>query len=277
MSLRRFAVLPVLAVLSLSACSVHDTLRTQTASRAAAPAWMIKREIAADPFSLTVFERMHEREAPATIYIEGDNISTLISETPQMPVALKLATKDSSANVVSIARPCQYSGMLEPEKSCGAPWTTDKKYSGEVLDSYNMAIDEIIARYDIEGIHLVGHSGGAAIAALLATQRDDVLSLRTVAGTMDTDLARQLRGKEPYAESLNPKDIAFKLRKLPQKHFTSARDYITPPALLESFLSAMGNTSCAEHMVVNGVTYDMWWENKWATLLKDPPACKSNF
>ena len=37
----------------------------------------------------------------------------------------------------------------------------------------------------IKGIHLIGYSGGGAIAVLTASRREDVLSVRTIAANLD--------------------------------------------------------------------------------------------
>ena len=88
------------ALAVLAGCGTSSlTMRHEVAERLATPAWMIERRIPAAPFSLTAYERMHERFAPANIYIEGDGLAWLskrqksLNPTPMNPVALHLATQ----------------------------------------------------------------------------------------------------------------------------------------------------------------------------------------
>ncbi len=270
------AVLAIITAFFLSSCtSVGIEDRTQIADRFAGPAWMNKRVIAADPFALTVFERIHKRHAPATIYIEGDNVKFSNNPTPYNPVGLALASLDKSNNVISMARPCQYSAMLDRSKTCWIAETWEHKFSKEVIQSYQIAINEIINRYDIEGIHLIGYAGGATIAAALAASRKDVLSLRTIAGNLDTDLYTKNHELNAFNNAMNPTKFAAKLRNTPQIHFIGEQDEIISPALLRNFMKAMGRSSCASYELVEGATYDKNWSEKWPELLAKEPSCRN--
>ncbi len=174
----------------LSACSGTDTIiRQEVANRLASPAWMVKREIEAGPFALTAYERMHERGEAANVYIEGNGetvvTSATMNPTPENPVALHLATHDKADNLVWLARPCQYSSTFSTDESCTAAHWGAEKFSPEIINAYNTALNDIKARYSIREFNLIGFDGGAVIAAMLADQRKDVVSLRSVAGTLD--------------------------------------------------------------------------------------------
>lgn len=268
------------AALTLAACGNATYYAHEVAQRLANPAWMIERAIPAGPFALTAFERMHQRHAPATLYIEGDgpirHDSTPFAEdaTPFNPVALHLATRDRAQNVAYLARPCQYTGLLNKEQDCSAVYGPSQRFSPIVVGAYDTALDDIKRRYNIDGFHLVGYGGGAAVAAVLAAQRGDILSLRTVAGTLDIDAVAAIDKLPLTRESLNPTAFAGALSRMPQVHFIGGQDRHTPPAVLHSYLQALGESNCVQYELIQEAGHDESWVDKWPDLLKHVPACR---
>lgn len=266
--------------LSLAGCTTPDLLRKETAKRIAGPAWMIERQIPAGQFSLTLFERMHERSAPANIYI-GDDGNAIRTDyfksrnpTPENPVALHLAALDKSDNVVYIARPCQYSELVSKDDDCEKTYWNDKSFSSEVLTAYNGVLDDIRDRYGIAEFNLIGHSGGGAIAAILAAQRDDVSSLRTVAGNLDHKAQSDYHGLPIWTGSLNAIDYAADLKDIPQMHYIGGQDENVPPAILHNYLQAIGDNQCVKYDLIQEAEHQRGWADKWPELLKqNPPVC----
>jgi len=62
-------ILSLLCLIPLTACGLDTDVDIQTANQIARPAFMVERTIDADTFGLNAWERMHQRGAPATIYI----------------------------------------------------------------------------------------------------------------------------------------------------------------------------------------------------------------
>jgi len=267
--------------LTLGGCltTTLPAYRMEVAKRIATPAWMIKREIPAMPFSVTVFERVYERGGVANIYIEGDGDvwdsprEWLRNPTPQNPVGLHLASKDNAKNVIYIAQPCQYSGMLDQDASCDPAVWKDARYGRTVVDSIGKALDELSGRYNFRGFHLIGYSGGAAIAGILAAERSDILSLRSVAGVMDHKAQSLLLDTAPLSASLNPVDKAAHLVNIPQYHFIGGQDRYVPPGVLHSYLQALPPTRCTQYKMIQEAEYDAGWVDKWPELLKLPVTC----
>lgn len=270
----------ILAILALGGCiaTTIPYMRTETAQRIAAPAWMIKRDVTATPFVLRAYERVHNRGGVANLYIEGDgDIYTSPAEwsidpTPTNPVALHMASKDRADNVIYLARPCQYTATLSGQECDGDIWGNER-FSENVINSYGKALDEIAQRYDIRGFHLIGYSGGGAIAALIASRRSDILSLRTVSGVLDHKTQTDLLHKEPLDASLNPTEIAASLIRLPQYHFIGGQDPYVPPAVLHSYLQSSPPSHCLQTMLVQEAGYDTGWVDKWPELLELPVTC----
>ncbi len=270
-----------LSLIALCGCiaTTLPYMRAETAQRIAAPAWMIKRDISAQPFSLRAYERIHDRGGVAHIYIEGDGAEYTSPEewesnpTPKNPVALHLASKDNAQNVIYIARPCQYTEMLSSTETCDEKYWKESRFSSEVIGAYTNALDEVAARYDIGAFHLIGYSGGAAIATLLSAERNDILSVRTVSGILDHKAQRELLNLTQLSDSLSPNDEALNLTNVPQYHFIGGQDAIVPPAVTHSYLQSMPPTNCVQTMVIQEAGYEDGWVNKWPELLTLPVRC----
>ncbi len=270
----------IAATLVLGGCIATSlpTLRTETAQRIAAPAWMIKRDIAAAPYMLRAYERIHERGTTANLYIEGDGIGknsvTGIGDfTPVNPVALHLASKDNAKNLVYLARPCQYNGRIEYPHRCENSEWQEERFSQDVLESYNTALNEIAQRYGITGFNLIGYSGGAAIATMIAASRPDILSVRTVAGIMDNDAYAQASNQFPISKSKTAAQYASDLVKIPQYHFIGGQDKTVTPAVLSGYLRATPPTNCIQTLLVQEAEHEAGWVDKWPELLKLPVTC----
>ena len=173
-----------------------------------------------------------------------------------------------------LARPCQYTGVLAENTPCDSGYWTHKRFAPEVIRAYNTALDEIKARYDIEGFHLTGFSGGGAVAALLAAQRDDVLSFRTVAGNVDHRAHSNFHDVSYLDGSMNPPEFSEKLAEVPQYHFIGGQDPIVPPAILHSYLQKLGDTNCVQYKFIQEAEHTEGWVEKWPELLKESPTCR---
>ncbi len=270
--------LHLLLVLLVVACSTVS--REEDASQIASPAHFTKKEIAAAPFMLTSFERVQAPGSEVHVYIEGDGLAWVgkrtpsLDPTPKDPVALKLAAQDESSNVIYLARPCQYS-KLTTDGPCPQKYWTSHRFAPEVIETMNTALDDIKARYKITGFNLIGFSGGANVAALLAAKRDDVLSLRTVAGNLDHMLLHQIHGVSQIPASLNAKDIAQTISHIPQYHFIGGKDDVVTPAIAQSFTNASGKTDCIRSEIVPGVSHNAGWVSLWPALLQRPMDCQN--
>ncbi len=250
--------------------------RSAAADRVAAAAGFHKSYIKTGWFTLTAYERCKIPGDPLHIYIEGDGTAwqtrTRLADdpTPKSPLVLELAALDPSPNVAYLARPGQYSADGLP--GCDAIYWSGKRFSNEVVDAMNNAIDVLRDRSKVKEIHLIGYSGGAAIAVLSASRRSDVISLRTVVGNLDPEAVNRYHGVSPLMHSLNPIDVAEKLR-MPQRHFVGSADNVVPPAIAQSFLKRTDDQSCSAITVVEGATHTRGWREQWKVLLSMPFSC----
>lgn len=273
----------LLATLVLGGCAgASSSLATRhsTAIGIAAPAAMNERIIAAGNFNLTAWERAPKPNEPVNLYIEGDGLAWLnkytksMNPTPPDPLALRLAAIDQAANVIYMARPCQYSGWNGASACPDLYWTTGRT-APEVIQAYNKALDNMKETYHVSGFNLIGYSGGAGVAMLVASERQDVLSIRTVAGNTDYATFSALHGVTPMNASRDPISVAAKLTKIPQYHFIGAADQTVPPAIFDSWKKVSGSDACIRSASVADATHEKGWVEKWQELLSMPLACES--
>ncbi len=266
----------VLLIAPLNGCgTARIDARRDLAQDIAGQGALQRRVIQANGFDLTTFSKITQAGEAATIYIEGDGLAWRSRRepsndpTPTNPVALHLAQADMSANVIYLARPCQYTRG----DACAKTYWTHKRFAPEVIETMNAALDTIVSAHHIRGVRLVGFSGGGAVAALLAARRTDVIDLRTVAGNLDIDAHSRLHDISPLSGSLNPVREAARLRDIPQHHFISMDDNIVPARVYQSYAQALGATPCLHHSVINGAAHEKGWDKKWAQLQGISPAC----
>ena len=270
-------VLLVVAGSLLSGCTVLD--RDAHADALAAPSQLHREQVKTDQFVLTAFTRITRADQPLTVYIEGDGLAWIsrtepsADPTPRRATGLVLAAADPAPNVVYLARPCQFTPMaLNPH--CGAPDWTSKRFAPDVVASMSEAVSHFAAKAPGQAIHLVGYSGGGAVAVLVAAQRTDIASIRTVAGNLDTEFVNRLHGVSAMPESMNPIDMASRVATIPQRHFSGADDTVVPPDVAQRFARAAGGR-CAQTNTVPGVAHDTGWAEQWPALLALTPTCNA--
>ena len=261
----------------LSACSSLSD-RREAARKVAANAGFQAFGYSASYFRLAGYSRIRRPGQPVTIYIEGDGRAWLsrttpsTNPTPANPLLLRLAAMDRSANVIYLARPCQYID-LGAERNCAYPYWTYKRFAEEVIASVNEAIGAIAQQAQAKEIHLVGYSGGAAVAVLVAGRRRDVVSLRTLAGYLDHVALNRARKADPLSGSLDPIGVAPRLAAVPQIHYAGRRDEVIPSWVGRNFIQALGSERCASLQIVDSAHND-GWEKSWSRLASILPSCQ---
>lgn len=247
------------------------------ADKLAQTAGLQREQIHAKDFVLTAFSRIARPDLPLDIYIEGDGLAWRTryqpsdDPTPHQALGLELAAADRTANVVYLARPCQFTPMAANPR-CKVAYWTDRRYAEEVVASMNSAVSRYAAMAPGQKINLTGYSGGGAIAVLIAARRNDVATLRTVAGNLDHAAVNRLHRVSAMPGSLNAIDYAGKVAAIPQIHFSGADDATVPPSIAQSFAKAVG--PCAQVRVVPRMSHESDWDRLWPELLRVVPWCK---
>ena len=255
-------------VLLSSGCvsKLSPKVRQYTADTVAQSGNLVQQKIATDDFLLTTYQRFDSTadNKQMVVYIEGDGMAWISRDqlssnpTPVQPIALKLASIDTNANVLYVARPCQY---LWPQKMnrCSSKYWSNKRGSEEVISSINQAISIVKQKQNISSIRLIGYSGGGGIAALIADRRADVNEFVSVSGNLNYKLFTQTHDLSPMNRSIDPITVANQIGLIPQIHYVGADDKIIPRQIALSFSDKV--------KVINDVSHDNW-SDKWAQILR---------
>lgn len=274
--MKRYGLL--LLAFSLSACANAIETRQENAEAIAAAGHLTPAVIDSGLFNLSSWQKFADGGA-AHVYIEGDGFAWVSrteksrNPTPKNPVALKLAAADPWPNVVYLARPCQYSSW-NGGGACPDKYWTDARTAPQVIEAYQKALDRLKADHHIPAFHLIGYSGGAAVAAIVAADRTDVATLRTVAGNIDYQAFYDLHHVSVLAQSVAPESIAAKIAHIPQRHFIGGDDKVVPPQVFEAWQAASRNVDCLSSRIVPGNTHGDGWDAAWPQLLAEPVVCK---
>lgn len=227
-------------------------------------------------FPLAVLEPAHRPQGTRVrVYLEGDGHAWATATQPSLDpsprhlLVARLAGSDPQPSVY-LARPCQFYSA-EPCKT--ALWT-EQRYSSSVLASLDQALDELKDRYGNREFELIGYSGGAALALLLAATRDDVSQVQTLAGNLSPRLWAQLRQFTPLAGSLEPLDYRRRLARLPQRHLVGLDDTVVPVELSRRYYRALDKAQCLSIIDLPGVTHDQGWEEAWRQWREWPLRCE---
>jgi dienelactone hydrolase len=263
-------------VLLLSACTT-----TQLAERQAASA-LIASEAGWQPlkldtgtFVLTAFVPPGLQQTKTlTIYIEGDGLAWINASTPSRdptplnPLGLQLALRDPSGTAVYLARPCQF--VAEHDKrNCQRKHWTNQRFSPEVIAASLNAIQQLKQRFAAQRLVLIGYSGGAAVASLVAAQRQDVDQLITVAGNLDQRTWTQTHHLSPLDGSLNPADAWMQLQTLRQTHFVGGQDNNIGPTITHAYAARFPPSTPLTIKTIEAFDHHCCWVEQWPELLKE--------
>jgi hypothetical protein len=207
------------------------------------------------------------------VYLEGDGHAWLNSRTPSPdptpyePIALKLSLQDPAPAVVYLGRACQYTNAAI-SRNCNASVWLGHRYSQEVISSTNEALDQIKKSFNAKSLILIGYSGGATIAALCASQRQDVSQIITVAGNLDTAAWVRYHRLSPLSGSLNPADDSQKMGQFPQMHFMGEADDVVPPSLTQNYANKLSTSAPIQLIRLPGYGHQCCWVDTWPALLQ---------
>lgn len=215
------------------------------------------KEIATDTFRLASWQKISNNSGAVKIYIEGDGASfdaygsATKDPTPKGKMIRELAFGDYSPNVIYLARPCQF---IMSDICSVRHWTT-ARFSYEVIDATYQAIKQIVGSRDVI---LVGFSGGAQVAGLVAVLKKDlnVKKIISVAGNLDHLAWTQYHDLPSLNESLNLADYKNDFFRIQQKHYAGNNDDVISAELIAKFIEH----SKVDFEVVEGATHSNGWD-----------------
>lgn len=231
---------------------------------------MVESIYYASDFNFFTLSKINPNCKTLKVYIEGDGLSWVTRSrispdpTPLNPLALKLMNLDHSGCKIYIARPCQYINS----NNCDKKYWTSHRFSNKIVNNFDEVLTQIKKRYSLDNFELVGYSGGAAIASLLTNTRDDVTSLTTIAGNLNTKLWTDIKNLTPLSGSLNPIDYTNNMQSVKQYHLIGNDDNVIPKEILFSYIKKFNNQSKIFHRTYNA-THNKNWENGYKQFLED--------
>ncbi len=245
-------------------------------------------EVDVGDFVITTYQKIQHPELKEFVfYIEGDgkafsNGFPTEDPTPLNQLLFKLATFDSRANIIYLARPCQYTDKAKNPKCNNSFYWASGRMGKEVVEATNSAINKIskTAKYN-----LVGYSGGGGIAILVAAMdNSNILSIVTIAGNLDVDKFKELHSIKPYFgpwvtyidESLNPLDCTDLIRHIPQIHFSGKDDNIVPPIIAKNFVTK-SNSRLVQQITIPKTDHVSGWDQVWKKFLLDNSITSVNY
>ena len=204
------------------------------------------------------------------VYIEGDGLSwitrTTISAnpTPITPTALELMNQDTSECKVYIARPCQYINSNE----CSKKYWTSNRFDEKVIKSFDEALNNLKDNYKNRSFTLIGYSGGGAIVTLIASRREDINMLITVAGNVDILKWTTIHNISRLNESLNPADYTKGLENIKQYHLIGKEDDVIPKEVFLSYLSKFENKDNITYKYYDAI-HNCCWNEPYKKFLEE--------
>lgn len=201
------------------------------------PADFVHKEIETQNFTLASWQKVTNPAASYKIYIEGDGYAfnargkATQDPSPCGTLVRELAFGDDSPNVIYLARPCQY---IKSPICSKRHWTT-ARFAPEVINAEYEAIKNIVGN---NPVILIGFSGGAQIAGLVATAKPglNVKKIITIAGNLDHLAWTQYHDLPPLNESMNLESYRKQFAQLPQIHYVGNNDKVMPLVLIREFI-----------------------------------------
>ena len=205
------------------------------------------------------------------VYIEGDGVAWrsrfIISRDPtsRNVLMLDLMAMDP-AHSLYLGRPC-YLGQAD-DTDCESTLWTYERFSETVVDSMVAAIRARAGKSDYiksaRDIVLFGHSGGAALAMLIAARLPQVSAVVTVAGNLDTKAWVKHHGYTPLFGSLDPARQPPLSSRVRQLHLVGERDSVIPPELVKG---SIDRQPAASVWRFDDYTHNCCWKQQWPLVL----------
>ena len=194
--------------------------------------------LTAPPYIVAGWYKITQVGEPLKIYIEGDGNAfdsdglPTDNPTPKGTFMRELAGQDTAPNVAYLGRPCQY---LQAGACSEKDWTSGR-FSEQIVNSMDNAVSQLMKKAKTNQVVLIGFSGGAQIAGLVAVRHPErVKKLVTIAGVLDHEAWTQYHGDMSLTDSLNLNDSKDVLKTLNRVHYAGGRDHVVPVSLIQDF------------------------------------------
>jgi len=250
-----------LAAIGLTACATPSRVADEEAARLG----FERRVVRGLHFDHVVYLGASARLEPAVhVYIGGDGAPLRAMRyrppdpTPSDPLMLRLMGLDTAPSIY-LGRPGHHGVASEPL------FWTQGRYAPEVVESLVTTLEVVLGAGSHE-LALIGHSGGGALAVLMAERLPEVRAVVTLAGNLDTEKWTRYHEDAPLTGSLDPADRPPLPPGLVQIHAVGGRDRSIPPHLTEEAISRQPG---ARRRLFPRFDHTCCWESVWPVLLAE--------
>lgn len=198
-----------------------------------------RQVVSAEGFDLALYipkpqppgERLH-------VYLEGDGIPwnrrifVNPEPTPGNPLMLRLMGKDKAPRLY-LGRPCYHGTLSGEDNPCSdSYWWTFGRHNQKIIQAMATTLKRFVERHGYQQVSLFGHSGGGAMAMLIAPKVSAVDTVVTIGGNLDTDAWTSHHSYTSLHGSLNPAKQPPLSANIRQLHLLGGRDSVIPPEVV---------------------------------------------
>ena len=222
----------------------------------------IYQEVPTSTFKIATWYKITNPSPPVKVYVEGDgaafraNGQISSNPTPRGVLVRELAFGDTHANVIYLARPCQFT----KDDKCAPQYWSTARFAPEIIQAEYEALHKLAGNNPLT---LVGFSGGAQVAGLLAVKYPDlkVQKLVTIAGNLDHKAWTTYH----HLPALELSDALAHYRQqylaFEQVHYVGAEDDNIVPSITENFV---GNKS---HIIyIKNANHSEGWQKVYSQI-----------
>lgn len=221
------------------------------------------QEIKTSDFTLASWQKKINPNQKIKIYIEGDGYAfnsqgkPTANPTPRSDFMRQLAWNDYHDNVVYLARPCQFVNDIK----CSQKYWTIARFSSKVVASSASAIERIANGREVV---LVGYSGGAMIAGLVAVKYPElnITEVVTISGNLNHQEWTQYHKVPALSDSLNLADYKAEFAKIKQTHYVGQNDKIVPKFLTDNIISDVSTIKTVPN-ATHGQGFEVIYQEVW--------------
>ena len=262
-----------LVFFAISACATSGYLGIKnTAEEHHLPFQAFEAENQFLPYVL-IGSALTEKQTPRLhIYLHGDGLPWLdggrrIAEDPSFgaDLALYMMLKDRE-NAVFLGRPCYFQASLKPP--CQAKYWTSARYGEQVLQTLSQAVQSLADEHPDQELVLIGFSGGATVAVLLAQRLPQIGAVVSVAGNLDTSMWAQQHGYLPLSQSYNPIEVFEQTHLFEQDPFeftalVGGQDAVVPIQAQRQLVAKLNGRL----LMFADYTHSCCWVENWPSIL----------
>ncbi len=202
------------------------------------------------------------------IYLGGDGTPWVAGRpsndpTPSNPLMLRLMALDKSP-AIYLGRPCYHGATTLG--NCSSRFWLEQRYSEEIVVSLATVVKELLEQGRYEKISWFGHSGGGALAVLLAAKfPQTTASIVTISANLDLDAWAVYNGHDYLSGSLNPAALPPFPPSISQRHYAGDKDIIVPATLMSNAATQLGS----ELIIIKNYDHICCWELIWSSILEN--------